>query len=232
MALDVHIVDDPRRQGLTGELPAWQFEEAIHSYIFHGAGVDIYNRYAYATTSIARGFYEMPKRSFITVVQGILCIISLTVVIGGWLVSQQLKQVRNGYGEWGLAEMIIAYANDHDGKPPMDWEDLSGYENRASHLITSWDFATVKTKFQIDFTVLHSLSNGDIDGKSQQVISTIGGRAIDLGGARPNSMLTSYFTSGIIPERAMIFGEWTSANDGTRREWIEFERPRKKGELP
>ena len=47
MALDVHIVDDPRRQGLTGELPACQFEEAIHSYIFHGAGVDIYNRYAY-----------------------------------------------------------------------------------------------------------------------------------------------------------------------------------------
>lgn len=47
MALDVHVVDDPRRQGLTGDLPACQFEEAVHSYIFHGAGVDVYNRYAY-----------------------------------------------------------------------------------------------------------------------------------------------------------------------------------------
>ena len=47
MALDVYVVDDPRRQGLTGKLPACQFEETVHSYIFHGAGVDIYNRYAY-----------------------------------------------------------------------------------------------------------------------------------------------------------------------------------------
>lgn len=47
MALDVHIVDDPRRQGLTGESPACQFEEAVHSYIFHGAGIDVYSRFAY-----------------------------------------------------------------------------------------------------------------------------------------------------------------------------------------
>ena len=47
MALDVHVVDDPRRQGLTGDWPACQFEEAIHSYIFHGAGVDVYSRFAY-----------------------------------------------------------------------------------------------------------------------------------------------------------------------------------------
>ena len=91
----------------------------------------------------------------------------------------------------------------------------------------------MKTKFQIDFTVLHSLSSGDTTSESQQVISTVGGHAIDLGGAHPNSMLTSYFTSGVIPERAMIFGEWTgSANDGTRRDWIEFDRSRKEGELP
>lgn len=47
MALDVYIVDEPRRQGLTGEWPACQFEEAIHSYIFHGAEIDVYSRFAY-----------------------------------------------------------------------------------------------------------------------------------------------------------------------------------------
>lgn len=35
-----------RRQGLTGEWPACQFEEAIHSYIYHGAGLDVYSRFA------------------------------------------------------------------------------------------------------------------------------------------------------------------------------------------
>ena len=47
MALDVHVVDDPTRQGLTGEWPACQFEEPVHSYIFFDAGVDVYSRYAY-----------------------------------------------------------------------------------------------------------------------------------------------------------------------------------------
>lgn len=63
MALDVHVVDAPSRQGLTGEWPACQFEKAIHAYIFHGAGVDIYNRFAflrrmidyYADASYANG---------------------------------------------------------------------------------------------------------------------------------------------------------------------------------
>jgi len=47
MALDAHIVDDPRRQGLTGQWPVCQFEESVHSYIFYGAGIDIYNRYPF-----------------------------------------------------------------------------------------------------------------------------------------------------------------------------------------
>ena len=47
MALDVHIVDEPSRPGLTGEWPVCQFEEDVHSYIFHGAGIDVYSRYAY-----------------------------------------------------------------------------------------------------------------------------------------------------------------------------------------
>lgn len=47
MALDVLVVDDPSREGLTGDWPAFQFEEAIHAYIFHGAGVDVYGRFAY-----------------------------------------------------------------------------------------------------------------------------------------------------------------------------------------
>ena len=63
MALDVHIVDDPSREGLTGDWPACQFEEAIHAYIFHDAGIDIYSRFAvlrrmidfYADASYANG---------------------------------------------------------------------------------------------------------------------------------------------------------------------------------
>ena len=44
MALDVHIVDDPKRQLFT-EWPVCQFEEDVQGYMFHGCGIDIYNRY-------------------------------------------------------------------------------------------------------------------------------------------------------------------------------------------
>ncbi len=46
MALDVHVVDDPKRKHLA-ERPVCQFEEEVHSYIFHGGGIDIYNRYPF-----------------------------------------------------------------------------------------------------------------------------------------------------------------------------------------
>jgi len=46
MALDAHVVDHPKCQTLT-EWPVCQFEELVHSYIFYGAGIDIYSRYAF-----------------------------------------------------------------------------------------------------------------------------------------------------------------------------------------
>lgn len=159
-----------------------------------------------------------------------LCIFSLIVAIGAWTANRNLQQVRNGYGAWGLAEMIIAYSEDHAGVPPRSWAGLAGYESRAGHLITSWDFATVRAKFEIDFEAMQSLSKGDIKDERPQVISLVKGRWIDLGGARPNEMIASYFSSGAVPERASICGEWTgTANDGTKREWIEFGDERIKG---
>ncbi|HUG67307.1 MAG TPA: hypothetical protein VMM76_06130 [Pirellulaceae bacterium] len=68
MALDVHVVDAPSRQGLTGEWPACQFEEPIHSYIFHGAGVDVYSRFAYLRRMIdfyADASYSKDELSFV-----------------------------------------------------------------------------------------------------------------------------------------------------------------------
>jgi hypothetical protein len=47
MALDVHVIDDPSPKGLAGEWPVCQFEEDVHSYVVHGAGIDVYSRYAY-----------------------------------------------------------------------------------------------------------------------------------------------------------------------------------------
>ncbi len=46
MALDVHIVEDPKRQHLTG-FPSCQFTEDVHNYIFHGCCIDIYNHYPF-----------------------------------------------------------------------------------------------------------------------------------------------------------------------------------------
>ena len=56
MPLDVYIVDVPSRSELTGEPPAFQFNEAVHTEIFHGSGINIYSRFAYLRRMI--DFYQ------------------------------------------------------------------------------------------------------------------------------------------------------------------------------
>ncbi len=46
MALDVYVVDGTSRDPAAG-FPSCSFVDRDHDYIFHGAGIDIYNRYPF-----------------------------------------------------------------------------------------------------------------------------------------------------------------------------------------
>lgn len=55
--------------------------------------------------------------------------------------QRTMDGLHEAYGKWGLAEMIIAFCEDH-GRPPSSWDELSPYPPRAKHLITGWDVGT------------------------------------------------------------------------------------------
>ena len=46
MALDVYVVDGASRDPAAG-FPSCAFVDRDHDFIFHGAGIDIYNRYPF-----------------------------------------------------------------------------------------------------------------------------------------------------------------------------------------
>lgn len=58
MALDVHVVDGADRDPAAG-FPSCAFVDRDHDYIFHGAGIDIYNRYPFLRRMI--DFYADAK---------------------------------------------------------------------------------------------------------------------------------------------------------------------------
>ena len=46
MALDVYVVDGGGHDAASG-FPTFAFEDRVHDFIFHGCGVDIYNKYPF-----------------------------------------------------------------------------------------------------------------------------------------------------------------------------------------
>ena len=58
MALDVYVVDGAGRDPVAG-FPSCAFADCDHDYIFHGAGIDVYNHYPFLRRMI--DFYADAK---------------------------------------------------------------------------------------------------------------------------------------------------------------------------
>jgi hypothetical protein len=114
--------------------------------------------------------------------------------------------LHEAYGKWGLAEMIIAFCEDH-GRPPSSWVELEPYPSRAKHLITGWDVNKIRSYLEVDFDQLKRaarIRSAETD-RMPIIVVSVRGRDVHWAGADPNVLLWEYFHSGEIPKDASIF---------------------------
>jgi hypothetical protein len=59
--------------------------------------------------------------------------------------------VDDAYAQWGAADMVIDYMNDHDGEWPRSWDSLSPYFADSNGRVGGWSYKKYQERVWIDF---------------------------------------------------------------------------------
>ncbi|MCA9048067.1 MAG: hypothetical protein KDA89_05030 [Planctomycetaceae bacterium] len=103
--------------------------------------------------------------------------------------------IDDAYAQWGAAEMVIEYMEDHGGKWPADWNSLRPYFDEGHGHVGGWSYEYFQSRIFIDFTAnaerLKRLSTAS-DSVPFDVIhaNSIWGAEFEVG---PNEMVYLYF---------------------------------------
>lgn len=126
-------------------------------------------------------------------------LISLIVVCVSWYFRVIHYGIDDGYAQWGAAEMVMAYMDDHDGEWPPNWESLRPQFDAGRSGVGGWSFEKYKSRIWIDFDA------DPVDLRRQSlksnkptfnVIRATHSTGVYVGDD-PNSMLWSYFRSDV-----------------------------------
>ena len=108
------------------------------------------------------------------------------------------NHIDDAYAQWGAADMVIDYMNDHDGKWPPDWDSLAPYFARSNGRVGGWSYAKFQSHVFIDFTADAELLRKRASGSPAIPFDVIHARSMwgsqfDDG---PNGMLFRHFRDG------------------------------------
>ena len=126
---------------------------------------------------------------YITLIFG--CAIALFVLF----VAMSISHLDDAYAQWGAADMVINYMEDHDGEWPQDWSDLRPYFDAGGSRVSGWSYDKFQQHVWIDFSAdpieLRRLSQSVTAPPFNVIDSTsIFGPQFDDG---PNRMLLRHF---------------------------------------
>ena len=112
-----------------------------------------------------------------------------------WVVSNLFQHVDDAYAQWGAADMVMHYMDDHGGEWPRDWESLAPYFERNNGRVSGWTFEVFQSRVFIDFGAdprhLRRLSQASSDVPFDVIHATsIWASQFDGG---PNEMLYQWF---------------------------------------
>ena len=62
------------------------------------------------------------------------------------------NHIDDAYAQWGAADMVIDYMNDHDAKWPPDWDSLAPYFAQSNGRVSGWSYSKFQSHVFIDFT--------------------------------------------------------------------------------
>ncbi|QDT39366.1 hypothetical protein [Stratiformator vulcanicus] len=129
------------------------------------------------------------------VVRYIALTLGCSIVLLGFSVAMTFSRLDDSYAQWGAAEMVIYYMEDHDGKWPDGWADLQPYFDAGGSRVSGWSYDTFQQHVWIDFSAdpaeLHKLSQGATSPPFNVIDSTsVFAPQFEDG---PNGILMRYF---------------------------------------
>ena len=125
----------------------------------------------------------------------IALILGIAMVLLVVFVVMSLLRLDDAYAQWGAADMVIDYMEDHDGRWPHDWSDLKPYFDAGGSRVSGWSYDKFQQHVWIDFSAdpieLHRLSQTATNPSFNVIDSTsIFGPQFGDG---PNGMLLRHF---------------------------------------
>ena len=103
----------------------------------------------------------MKKSSCIAVVALTGCVAIGTAI---FCYEQAKIVVRAAYVEWGVVQLIEAYAAKNNGELPNDWEDLAPFFVREGNLVSCESLSVARSFVDVDFVLLRDC-RGDSDDR-------------------------------------------------------------------
>lgn len=121
----------------------------------------------------------------------------LVIALLTWFAFALRRGIVAAYCEWGTTCMIASYAEEHDGAPPDNWNDLVGYEYHTQYLPTPRTVDYASSHLEVDFTALADFHAGRIQQLPDDVVRPT--RGITAHWINPRAELEGYFRDGKRP---------------------------------
>ncbi|MGB7327276.1 MAG: hypothetical protein WBD31_20535 [Rubripirellula sp.] len=129
----------------------------------------------------------------------LLVIVLVMFAIAGfvWSVVNLQRGIKSAYYEWGITCIIASYAEDHNGVPPRNWDDLVGYEYHTHYLPEPRTMQAAAQHVSVKFSALHAFHNGKASKLPIDVVKPI--RGFEQHWIAPSTTLERYFRDGERP---------------------------------
>lgn len=126
----------------------------------------------------------------------LIVVVSLTAPLAYCAVRigfEVIYGIDDAYAQWGAADMLIDYMEDHESSWPKSWGDMSPYFTVSNGRVAGWSYAKIQQPIWIDFD-----SNGqelidlslDSDGATFNVIGAKYSNTVF--GVGPNQQIHDY----------------------------------------
>ena len=160
--------------------------EAVDALVLSGGsafGLDAASGVADGLHRLGRGFEVGPVR---------VPLVPAAIIFAGVNI---FNHIDDAYAQWGAADMVMDYMDDHNGQWPSDWESLEPYFAKNNGRVSGWSYSKFQSHVFIDFTAnadsLRKLSNNSDTIPFDAIHAySVWGSQMDDG---PNGMLYRYF---------------------------------------
>lgn len=120
----------------------------------------------------------------------------LSILITVFAVGVTVEGIDDAYAQWGAADLVIIYMDDHDGAWPKSWDALEPYFDKYGCHVSGWSYETFQKHIWIDFTADSTQLKRKAMSANSPIFNVIGSTRFyspHFGVDGPNGMIHRYF---------------------------------------